>query len=103
MMNFKDLSMGVASYRGEGVVNGKSLNHDDGDCKLYFLTGSNCGQEQTSIIIGKKLMPDLHAGNCPGGRMLGCTDIILMIKSLRKINPEFFLYRTSLSYYDVNM
>ena len=97
------LSMVDAPFRGEGVVDGKSLNQDDGDCKLYFLTGSNCGQRKGPFIIRKKLMPDLHAGSCPRGKILGCTDIILMSKSLRKINPEFFLYRTSLSYYDVNM
>ena len=67
MMNFEDLSMVAAPFRGEGVVDGKSLNQDDGDCKLYFLTGSNCGQMKGPIIIGKKLMPDLHAGSCPRG------------------------------------
>ena len=61
MMNFKDLSMVAAPFRGEGVVDGKSLNQDDGDCKLYFLMGSNCGQRKGPILIRKKLMPDLHA------------------------------------------
>ena len=62
MMNF-NLSMGVASFSWMGLFYGKSINQDDGDCKLYFLTGTECGQMKGPIIIRKKLMPDLHVSD----------------------------------------
>ena len=102
MMNFKDLSMVAAPFRGEGVVDGKSLNQDDGDCKLYFLTGSNCGQRKGPIIIRKKLMPDLHVSDRQrhidevdgslSDAVRSWLPIFFSPKSLLKIRPEFLLF-----------
>ena len=72
------LSMVAAPFRGEGVGDGKSLNQDDGDCKLFFQIsprifdgGNLVWADIDSVIIRKKLISDSHAEDCPRGRMMG--------------------------------